>query len=246
MTEMIPTLINGRWTILLPEHRAHRAEWVTGWERERLDSMRSVLEPGMTVVDVGAEEGDLPGLWASWGCRVALIEPQPATWPNMRAVWEANDLPDPAGMFVGFASDVTELDVKVTGYGAVGYPPPGRWPACAFGEVIGDHGWAHLAQQADSIPQTTLDDFAVHEGIEVDAITIDVEGAEYRVLRGAEGILRERRPVVWCSIHSDRAWVEDLYEAADLDVIVGWMDEVGYDYTYLAEDHELHAMFTPR
>lgn len=243
---IVPTVINGRWTLNLPEHRAHRAEWVTGWERERLDSMHSILEPGMTIIDVGAEEGDMPGLWATWGCRVALVEPQPATWPNIRAVWDANDLPAPAGVFVGFASDVTDLHPPVTGYGAVGYPPEGKWPACAHGEVRGDHGFAHLSQQAQSIPQTTLADFADHYDLEVDAITLDVEGSELRVLVGAAAILDERRPHVWCSIHADRDWQVAEYGGADRGDVDRFMATFGYEPVFLARDHEEHVYYRPR
>lgn len=68
--ETCEVLINGKWPLVLPRHRAERAEWQSGWEPERLDSMYANLRPGMVVYDVGTEEGDLSALFAMWtrGC----------------------------------------------------------------------------------------------------------------------------------------------------------------------------------
>lgn len=252
---MVPTLVNGRWEIMLPRHRAERAEWSTaeGWERARLDSMYEHLKPGHTIVDVGAEEGDLPGLWSSWGCDVALIEPSPPTWANIRAVWEGNSFDPPAGMFVGFASDVTELSpphrYSVEGNPnalATGYRMEADgWPICTRGPVIADHGFAHLSQQDDSIPQVTLDDFAEHHGLKVDAITIDVEGSELRVLQGARGVLAYDRPLVWVSVHADRDWQVAEYGGADRADVDAYMAGYGYTAELLAVDHEIHVLYYP-
>src|SRR5882724_6033705 len=87
-----PTLINGKWQLLLPKHRADRPEWKTGWEVERLDALRASIEPGKLVFDVGAEEGDMSALYALWGAQVVLFEPNERVWPNIRAIWEANRL----------------------------------------------------------------------------------------------------------------------------------------------------------
>ena len=245
---MVPVRINGNWDLHLPEHRAVRPDWYTdaGWERARLDSMRAHLKAGDTIIDVGAEEGDLPGLWASWGCRVALIEPKPETWANIRAVWEGNALAHPEALFVGFASDATDLDPPRPHPGASGYAlGPDGWPACAHGEVIGDHGFAHLSQQDDSIPQTTLDDFVAHEGLIVDAITMDVEGSELRVLHGARRVLRAMGPQVWVSVHADRDWMVAEYGGADRADIDAFMASVGYGSEFLAQDHEQHVRYFP-
>ena len=68
------------------------------------------------------------------------------------------------------------------------------WPECALGDVIGDHGFRHLAQEADATPQTMLDEWI---GSKVDIITMDVEGSEFEVLKGAIAILEWDRPVVF-------------------------------------------------
>jgi FkbM family methyltransferase len=229
------TTINGRWEIALPDHRADRPQWGRpgGWERERLDAMREVISEGTVVVDVGAEEGDLSGLYATWGARLALVEPNPRVWPNIRAVWEANGLEPPLLCVVGFAADRDDpaLDGEMA--------PP--WPRCAYGEVVGDHGFLNLWERPD-VARHRVDSLArVLPPIEV--LTIDVEGAELRVLRGAEGVLRDRRPTVFVSVHP--GFMRDGYgdRPADLGAYMTWL---GYEGWHLATDHEQHWRFTPR
>jgi FkbM family methyltransferase len=267
MVEMIETRINKRWTLLLPEHRAARAEWFDGWEKERLASMhthlsykveqwerrngfaegiagRATLSPRPLIVDVGAEEGDFPALFSKWGCDLILVEPNPKVWPNVRAIWNANELRMPLMWWVGFASDHNDFDPIHNNVGSKGFVADDGWPWCAAGEVIGDHGFRHLAQQADSTPCIQLDELC--RSHKVDAITIDVEGSELRVLHGSHRILRDDRPTVWVSCHTDYEWNDQMYAGVRSADVCEFMDGQGYDYELLAVDHEEHWMFTPR
>lgn len=238
MVDMIPTTINGRWTLKLPEHRAARAEWVTGWERERLDSMCATLRPGDVIYDIGAEEGDLPALWATWGCEVALFEPNPRVWANIKAIWEANELPGPLATFLGFAGDITE-----PGYGEFGkigdvLGVDGHWPSYADGPLIGDHGFCNLWERPD-LAKIRLDDFAPIVR-PPDAITIDVEGSEAKVMAGAGHVLEKHRPVVWVSVHP--AFMADMYDQTPEDLFDLMLGH-GYERELLAIDHEHHYVF---
>lgn len=256
---MIPTLINGQWQVLLPEHRAVRPEWYTetGWERARLGSMHHHLTalceratgPDIgrrpVIIDVGVEEGDLTALYSQWGCDVVMVEPNPKVWPNVRAIWEANGLRDPLYAFVGFAGDA--CDYHGPGHAQwfdthVG--PTHGWPRCAFGDVIGDHAFLHLAQHPH-VPTQTLDYMMALAGVNVDAITMDVEGSELTVLRGAEGILADDRPLVWVSVHTDAQWMDENYPLDGRAAVLEWMAKRDYAGTLLAIDHEEHWFFQP-
>lgn len=233
---MVPTLINERWELLLPEHRAVRPEW-PHWERERLASMHANLKPGMVVYDIGAEEGDLPGLWASWGCAVVLFEPNPLVWPNARAVFEANGLA-PAGCWPGFAADVTadapEADRELLAI-------RDGWPVSAYGDVIGDHGFRQLNERPHDTPRVRIDDVpAVLDVPAPTAITIDVEGSELSVLHGAERTMRDVRPLVWVSVHP--TFMREQY-GVDAEDLFAFMAGLGYRRTHLASDHEEHEFF---
>lgn len=248
MTEMLPTEICEQWTLLLPEHRANRGTYPEGtphagepvwkwWERERLESMHALLKPGDLVVDVGAEEGDLSALYASWGCKVFLAEPNPRVWPNIRAIFEANGFIHSA-WWVGFLADHSNgAEEKRQQEG------DGWWPECALGEIIGDHGFLNLAENDNPervTPTITLDRLIFQDPI--DAITIDVEGAELRVLRGAVETIKRDRPLLWVSVHPE--FMAEMYgntEQELADLLIG----LDYGGQWLADVHEEHWLWFP-
>ena len=66
----------------------------------------------------------------------------------------------------------------------------------------------------------SLDDFAADRGIErIDYIKLDVEGAELKALRGAEGVLRTFRPTLAvAAYHSESDLIEIPSYLASLDL----------------------------
>lgn len=262
MTAMVPTEINGRWTLLLPEHRAARPEW-PWWEAGRLAAMHHVIsglvsdwqshvdagdEPHRdrpVVLDVGAEEGDFPALWSTWGANVMLAEPNPRVWPNIAAIFTANDLVAPLVSWPGFLGnqpdDLTERTDHLEVLG---------WPACADGPVIGDHGFCQLGERPD-LPTATVDWLAGHTGAIPDVITMDVEGSELHVLRGAWQVLRgtwsDKRPHVFVSIHPE--FMHHHYGIEDgVAEVRSLMHRAGYDtdrHVFICDDHEQHWWFQP-
>lgn len=239
---MKETLINGRWSLLLPPHRAERPEW-PHWEAARLSHMHHHLGAGGHIVyDIGAEEGDFPGLWSSWGNDVVLFEPNPLVWRNIAEIWRANELEAPLACFAGFAANESRFDrdpKTITTPGS-DYQPEGTWPTSAAGPLISDHGFCNLRER-DDLPRIKLDTMA-----EIVApptvITMDVEGAELHVLRGAEQTLRRYRPLVWVSVHRDM--MKDMY-AHTGPMLHKFMAECDYESTYLASDHEAHWFWSP-
>ncbi|MFG1794151.1 FkbM family methyltransferase [Nocardia sp. NPDC049149] len=238
---MIPTLINGRWELLLPEHRAARPEWPV-WEQERLAHMHDHIEEGTVVFDIGSEEGDFPALFTSWGADVVLFEPNWRVWPNIRVIWEANGLKGPRGFFVGFSSNATVL--RPTQVEPI-FLEPDRdgWPACAYGPVIGDHGFRNVSERFHDTPQTRLDDYRTRTGIRPDVVTLDVEGAELEVLKGAEGTLTEVRPLVYVSVHP--AFMAAMFPYT-VSALHDYMNGLDYRGEHLVTDHEEHWIFTPQ
>lgn len=229
---MTSVLVNGQWEIEMPDFRAERPDWTSpeGWERARLDAMHEAISPGDVLFDIGTEEGEMSGLFSLWGAEMVLFEPNENVWPCIRAVWEANGLQYPLRMFVGFASDVTSAHLP-----SLEVQP---WPTCTKREMIRAHDHKLLSQ--DEGPQIRLDDFSAETEIVPDILTIDVEGAEGKVLRGAEALLKDVHPLVFCSLHPEE--LRDQYGEEAFDVIE-WMQSLGYDYQHLATDHEMHALF---
>jgi hypothetical protein len=82
------------------------------WERERVHSMRDHLTKGMTLFDVGTEQGWCNLVYARLvgGENMVLIEPTTEFWPGIKATWEKNNLPAPRACYDGLMSDKTTDD----------------------------------------------------------------------------------------------------------------------------------------
>lgn len=213
------TKINNKWDIWLPDHRAARPEW-PHWEEKRLAHMNKTINPGDVVYYVGAEEGDMCGLLAMWGAKLTMFEPNGRVLPNVKAIWEANklDLKDP--IYVGFASDITTTN----------------WDAFRHiqdidGPLMPDHGFKELKDPSD-IPQVKIDD--LHG--KPDIISLDVEGSEGKVLRGAEQTLRKYHPKIYLSLHPEFLRTYDEWGAE----LRRWIMDLGYKEILL--DYPLHEV----
>lgn len=230
-------VINSKHTLIISDNVA---EWdgPDNWERERIDDMITTLCPEDLLFDIGTEFGWISALIADKANpRMLLVEPSREFWPNIYMTWRANNLTDPVACFVGFVDEETTcaLDDVLTG----------RWPDDIHGPESGAMAYRYLHSEhhiAQSIPVITIDHLTIAVGPPT-AVTIDIEGAETRALRGAEQTLREYRPVVWCSIHPD-LMARD-YDTCREDVL-GFMEDAGYKSLLLAVDHEEHWRFDPR
>ena len=232
MAEMIPCKLNGKFDIILPKHRADRPEWYTeeGWEKKRLEHMHeTMMKMSFPVVYyVGTEEGDMAGLCALWGGDMVLFEPNDRVWTNIKAIWEANDLPDPV-FLTAFAANET--------YGEM----PVRSLADIEGEVIHDHGFKELRDPGD-IPRIKIDDMVFLPGAKIpDLISLDVEGSEWEVLRGAEQTLRTYKPKIYLSLHPE--FIHEQYNEWGAE-LRKWLTDMGYKETLIDYPlHEVHLFY---
>ena len=94
----------------------------------------------------------------------------------------------------------------------------------------------------DGVPHTTLDqmlDFLPWP----DVVSVDIDGAEYQMLLGADRLLHEAKPILFISVHPDHLW--DQHKDTPDDV---WqhLELHGYDPERLGRDHEVHIVGKPR
>jgi FkbM family methyltransferase len=204
------------------------------WERQRFHSMRDNLTYGDILFDVGTEQGWCNLIYADMvgPTNMVLIEPTWEFWPNIKATWERNYEYPPMACYPGLLSDTTDSKLRK-------FTP---WPAAANGDLIDRNKYEYIHQHTNGVPQLTLDDLVTRSGIIPNAITIDVEGAELKVLHGATDTLIEHRPLVWASLHEDL--LERDYNATIEDVHT-FMESLGYIPTYLGTDHEAHWLYQP-
>lgn len=231
--------VNGRWRLRLPDFRALRYTTVgpLGWERERIASMHVNLCDTDTLLDVGAESGDMTALFAGWVESVVVVEPNPVAWPNIKATFDANNIPAPLAHWVGFVADTARGD-------STGPYGPG-WPGCVDGPLTAATGFRDIANPADvtATAATTIDALIRRLPEAPTAVTMDIEGAELHALRGAVEFLDEYRPLLWVSIHPRALRQHHQLVPAD---VYQFLERHDYRVTHLADDHETHIMAEPR
>lgn len=246
-TQMVKAKLNGSYEIILPKHRADREEYSSkkGWERKRLASIHDALVESRSnhrqevMYYIGAEMGEMAALCQMWGAKVVLFEPNPKAWASIKSIWEANELEYPEGIIAAFASDVDQLAKN---------PIPNMminvqtgWPFCADEEIVEAHGFKELDKESETYDQVKIDTIAFESRIYPTAISIDVEGSEGRVLRGAKEVLGAYHPRIWLSLHPEfmiqqyNEWARELHD---------WLiNEFKYNYELLDYGHELHIKY---
>lgn len=234
MTEMKKVIVNGEFEITLPDHRAARPEWYEpkGWEKPRLRHMSENISSGDVMYYVGAEEGEFAALCQMWGAEVVVFEPNPKVWSHFPLLWSANNLDLPLACIPGFASD------NINNLSRIYY---NEWPPEVNDVIEAAHGFKELYLEGETYGQITIDSCVYDHGIKPPtAISLDVEGSEWRVLGGAEKVLREHKPKIWLSGHPEfmlQQWDESLYNLRQ------WIKGLGYTETILDYQHEVHLYY---
>ncbi len=251
------TKINGEFELLLPEHRSARKEWDLangGWEVLRIDAMLKAIHKKANgiyvgrkvpvVFDIGTEEGDISAILQKYSpCEMVLFEPNHRVWPCIKAIWEANKLEEPLDFFSGFLGNAG-MPGDLTSWNNI------------TGEMIPDHGFKQLYENYPDVPVARLDDWCAATRIFPDIITMDVEGAEFEVIRGAEAVIVTHRPTIFMSVHpvfmyesyrNEGKWKEMYGERQDVVHMLRFIDELGYTHRCIEYDyHELHMVFEPK
>ncbi len=155
-------------------------------ERELVAFLRHVLHPGMSVIDAGANVGEI-SLIASRlvgeSGRVYSFEVSPKTLPRLRR-----------NIALNRAQNIEVVEAAVCG-------ADGRL-TFYLGQGV-DSGSSSLSEPHDyqgdhlAVPGMRLDTFARSRPIsQIDLIKLDIEGAELEALRGSEALLRGKVPPI--------------------------------------------------
>jgi FkbM family methyltransferase len=175
----------------------------TDAEIETVNWLRSVIEPGMTVIDVGANVGqmtlEMAHLVGPTG-RVIAIEPGPGNLAVLRRQVDGN----------GFAGRVTviaaacctvhggemELDIPGEKVDAVG----SGFQLSGIG-ISQNPAAASLPMMKLAVKTVSLDGVMAELKVAPAVLKIDVEGAEVEVLRGGREMLRKNQPALAVGFH---------------------------------------------
>ena len=171
------------------------------FERAELALVAAFLKQGMTVVDVGANIGlysTLAGKLVGPGGEVWGFEPSPESFVRLRKNLLLNGCRavHPCRMALSDQADAT-MHLKCDR----GFGDAYRYLVTASPED------GITGEGLEAVPVTTLDCWAREAGIgAVDFLKVDIEGGEFRMLRGAQEVLRANPRIVvffesepdWC------------------------------------------------
>jgi FkbM family methyltransferase len=237
-------LINGKWPLILPESSAN--EWIGNmkfhhntWEMPRLLALEKLIKDYIELFDkspvvlyIGAYKGDMAALLASWGASLMLMESSPGFWPIIRETWTLNKLQDPEVCFSGLASNQTtysDLDNHLY-----------LWPDRIEEYIEGTTGFSHLAESQNHFPEMTIDDLVERTALIPNIITMDVEGSELEVMKGAIKTIESHQPALVLSVHPEFMFHNHgTYERELHDLV----RDRGYVGEWLDYDHEHHWLY---
>ena len=177
-----------------------------GFEPDTVRLLSSLLRPGDTVLDIGANIGCTALLFGETAATVHAFEPSPTTCAYLTRNVAQAGLGNVQVHNFGLGSQAGETSLT--------FSPNNR-----SGGFVSDRTRAGADHTTETIRIRTLDEAAPALGIDrIDLIKIDVEGFEGHVLRGGAKTLAHHRPVVtaelnhWCLNAFQRTSVPDFFD----------------------------------
>jgi len=236
---VVPVRAEGGWWIRIPDDHVLYHLTRGSYEPQEIRFFRSMLKPGDTALDIGANFGLYTILAAKQvgrEGRVLAFEPNPNSLRYLRLNILLNRQSRIEVVPVALSNEEGETEFICVSQGA--------YSALKVGETPG-------TTSAIRVRQTTLDAIAAAESLYlVDFVKMDVEGAELLVLQGGEEFFsRIPRPLVMCEFNDNRAapyghtsrdvyqWLRDRdyewFRLSDNARLLAQSDETRYDYTNL-------------
>jgi FkbM family methyltransferase len=172
---------------LPPPTRVGRVNWIE-------DAAILLGKPPQTIFDVGANVGQTTAALSKTfpRARVFAIEPSPDAFHALSARYQSQPNIELQNIAFGETNGSCEFfmnSCSETNSLLPATPEAAQW----FGELV-------RAKQRTTVPVQRLDDFCADRKItQIDLLKMDTQGYEAHVLRGAEGMLREKRVRVICT-----------------------------------------------
>ena len=168
------------------------------WEPDSVQAVADHLSPGATFMDVGAHIGyyslKAAGMVGPHG-HIIAIEPNPQTLPVLRGNIEASDARAVSVWPVACAASESTLQLYAAPESNTGQSSLSKENASQDSAATGSY----------SVPAKPLDAIVKEAKLDrVDVIKIDVEGAEFEVLKGATQTLADYRPVLIVELLPDQ------------------------------------------
>ena len=161
------------------------------WHKKQTEALSKIINPKWRYADVGAALGEMNDFLMPLMDKGHLFEASPKNFKYLERKYIA-----------------MPLEKLVLNNHAV-YSEEGSVDFCLNGDFMGGIE-EHNRNKTDNIIKVkavTLDEYFKDE--RVDLIKIDVEGAEFEVLKGAVDLMNERSPIFQVEFHFDEDWTEE-------------------------------------
>lgn len=162
------------------------------WAEEEIQLLSQLILPGMCVLDVGAFIGTHTLAFSRFvgpEGHVFAFEPRLESYTLLHENISINACTNVTALRMGLSDQNSEIEVS----------PMELQSAANLGSLSLDEAAADNGHRGGTVQVTRMDDANI---CLPDFIKIDVEGMEARVLRGADRILADNRPVVFCECNS--------------------------------------------
>jgi len=165
--------------------------WIGTWELDFANALQQYVKPGWVCYDIGGYKGYYAGVMALKGAKeVYVFEPMPANADKIRKLIELNKSL-PIHLRQVAVSDSTGQAV----FKLMPEETMGKLETSSFQET--DQALTQLTVEC-----VKLDELEASGIPRPDFIKIDVEGAEEFVLKGAQQVLKEKKPFLMIEVHS--------------------------------------------
>jgi FkbM family methyltransferase len=226
------------WSRVVPYHDENRG-FLDYWGHDAGDLrfLWKVLQPGMTFIDIGANDGVyslVAGKKLQAAGSVIAFEPSPREFLRLETHFRLNRMPPPhfraEPQALGLKSGLRPF-VQVTS----GDTSRSGFRAPSSGDPVRDI----------SVATTTLDEYVASSGFtQINVIKLDVEGGEMDVLCGATAAIARFRPVFICEV-LDTAAEPWGYPARDIVSALAALDYRWFDVSEsgLLTPHQMRSEY---
>lgn len=184
------------------------------YERRLLAALADLAEDGGVFYDVGGHVGFFGCAWLRLGGeQVEIFEPMPDSAQRIEETLARNGVAHTARVHHHALSDFDGESVLVQNTIDIGL--------ASMSHLEGYGGTPKIQRQTTNTRVTVgvrrLDGLVEELGLPAPTVVkIDVEGAESHVVKGAMGLLRDSRPVIFCELHAIETAVPTALQLATL------------------------------
>lgn len=187
-------------------------------EREVVKAMKSLIRPGDTALDIGANIGVFTLLLARWvgpSGAVHAFEPAPESLNALRYHAGLNELSDRVTIVAEAVSDQV---------GMAAFYAHSRSGENSLNPFMMDR---MAAAEKIEVPLTTIDAYCSQTNITPSFLKFDIEGFEFHALEGGMQTLRRARPRMLIEFHA-HLWAEVGVTPERIAGVMNELKEIGY------------------